>query len=69
MLRRFLYMDPLFHVFRRNVDGTIQFVGSAQSLESSRQLVKLKASESMQQFVIYSVLTHEINYLAEDVVE
>jgi hypothetical protein len=62
-------MDPLFHVFRRNVDGTIQFVGSAQSLELSRQLVKLKASESMQQFVIYSVLKHEINYLAEDVVE
>jgi hypothetical protein len=63
-------MEPFFHVFRHNADDAFQFVGSAQSLESSRELVRLQASEPKKQFVIYDVLTHEITYLrAEDVVE
>ena len=63
-------MEQLFHIFRLSTDGKVDYVGSAQTLESSRELVILKALELTERFAIYNVLTHEIIYLhASDVVD
>jgi hypothetical protein len=56
----------LFHIFRRNLNGRLDFVGSAQTLESSLKLVKSKAVEPTERFVIYNLLAHEIIYLRAD---
>jgi hypothetical protein len=59
-------MEQLFHIFRHQPDDRLEFVGSTQTLESSRQLVRSKASELTERFAIYNVLTHEITYLRAD---
>jgi hypothetical protein len=59
-------MGPLFHIFRHKANRTLEFVGSTQTLEASRQLVKSKAAEPSERFAIYSVLTGEITYLNAD---
>ena len=63
-------MEQLFHIFRLDPGGKVDYVGSAQTLESSRELVLLKAFELTERFAIYNVLTHEITYLhASEVVD
>ena len=55
-----------FHVFRRRQNGRLEFVGSAQTLESSRRLVKSNASGPTERFAIYNLLKHEIIFLCAD---
>jgi hypothetical protein len=59
-------MEQLFHVFRVNPNGRLEFVGSTQSLESSRQLVRSKASGPAERFAIYNLLAHQITYVSAD---
>jgi hypothetical protein len=59
-------MEQLFHVFRQYLNGRLEFVGSTQTLESSRQLVRSKASGPTERFAIYNLLAHEIIYLRAD---
>jgi hypothetical protein len=61
-----LQMEQLFHIFRRNPNGRLEFVGSAQTLESSRKLVRSTTVEPTERFVIYNLLAHEIIYLRAD---
>jgi len=63
-------MEQLFHIFRLDPDGKVDYVGSAQTPESARELVVLKAFERTERFAIYDVLTHEITYLhANEVID
>jgi len=63
-------MEQSFHVFRQYLNGRLEFVGSVQTLESSRQLVRSKASGSTERFAIYNLLAHEIIFLrAEEAVD
>jgi len=59
-------MEQLFHVFRHNPNGRLEFVGSTQTLESSWKLVRSKASGPTERFAIYNLLAHEITYLRAD---
>ena len=59
-------MEQLFHVFRQYVNGRLEFVGGAQTLESSRQLVRSQASGPTERFAIYNLLAHEITFLRAD---
>jgi len=59
-------MEQLFHIFRRNPNGRLEFVGSVQTLESSRKLIRSKADEPTERFVIYNLSAHEIIYLRAD---
>jgi hypothetical protein len=59
-------VEQLFHVFRQYLNGRLEFVGSTQTLESSRQLVRSKASAPTERFAIYNLLAHEIIYLRAD---
>jgi len=59
-------MRPLFHIFRQNANRTLEYVGSTQTQEASRYLVKSKAAEPSERFAIYSVVTGEITYLRAD---
>jgi hypothetical protein len=59
-------MEQSFHVFRQYLNGRLEFVGSTQTLESSRQLVRSKASGPAERFAIYNLLAHEIIYLRAD---
>jgi len=61
-----LQMEQLFHVFRQYLSGRLEFVGSTQTIESSRQLVRSKASGPAERFAIYNLLVHEIIYLRAD---
>jgi hypothetical protein len=65
-LANFQQMEQLFHIFRRNPNGRLEFVGSTQTLESSMKLVRSKAVEPTERFVIYNLLAHEIIYLRAD---
>lgn len=58
--------ELLFHVFRHDREGRLEFVGSTQTLDSSRHIVRSKTFEPMEEFVIYNVLTHELVYLRAD---
>jgi hypothetical protein len=53
----------LFHIFRHDRDGRLEFVGSTQTLQASRQLIRWKASEPTERFAIYNASTHEITHL------
>jgi hypothetical protein len=59
-------MEQLFHIFRDRPNGKLEFVGNAQSLESSLQLVRSKASGPTERFAIFNLLAHEITYLRAD---
>jgi hypothetical protein len=59
-------LEQLFHFFRRNPNGRLEFVGSAQILESSLKLVRSKAVEPTERFAIYNLMAHEIIYLRAD---
>ena len=61
-----IQMEQSFHVFRQYVNGRLEFVGSTPTLESSRQLVRSKASGPTERFAIYNLLAHEITYLRAD---
>jgi hypothetical protein len=57
---RLLVRQPRFDVFRRKPGGPLAFVGSTQSLELARELVKMEALNAAEQFVIYNVFAHEV---------
>ena len=59
-------MEQSFHVFRQYLNGRLEFIGSPQTLESSRQLVRSKASGPAERFAIYNLVAHEIYYLRAD---
>jgi hypothetical protein len=59
-------MEQLFHIFRQYLNGRLEFVGSAQTLESSLKLVRSKAVEPTERFAIYNLVAHEIYYLRAD---
>jgi hypothetical protein len=59
-------MEQLYHVFRQCLNGRLEVVGSAQTLESSLKLVRSKASGATERFAIYNLLAHEITYLRAD---
>jgi hypothetical protein len=59
-------MERVFDIFRHNPDGRLVFVGSAQTLQSSHQLVRSTASAPTERFAIYNVFTREITYLSAD---
>jgi len=59
-------MEQSFHVFRQYLNGRLEFVGSTQTIESSRQLVRSKGSGPTERFAIYNLLAHEITYLRAD---
>ena len=45
-------MEQSFHVFRQYLNGRLEFVGSTQTIESSRQLVRSKGSGPTERFAI-----------------
>ena len=59
-------MEQLFHIFRDRPNGKLEFVGSAQTLESSLKLIGSKASGPTERFTIFNLLAHEIIYLRAD---
>ena len=59
-------MEQLFHIFRDRPNGKLEFVGSTQTLESARQLVRSKASGPAERFAIFNLSVHEITYLRGD---
>jgi len=59
-------MEQLFHIFRDRPNGKLEFVGSAQTLESSLKLVRSKASGPAERFTIFNLMAHEITRLRAD---
>jgi hypothetical protein len=59
-------MEQLFHIFRDNPNGRLEFIGSTQTLEASLELVKLTASKPTERFTIYNLRAHEITLLRAD---
>jgi len=60
-------MQDLFDVFRKNADDSLVWIGSADSMHGACKLVTLKAVEPKEQFIVYSVMTHDkIHVRAED---
>jgi hypothetical protein len=53
-------MEPRFDVYRRKPSGQLAFVDSTQSLELARELVKMEALNTAEQFVIYNVFAREV---------
>jgi len=59
-------VEQLFHIFRDRPNGKLEFVGSAQTLESSLKLVRSRASGPTERFTIFNLSAHEITYLRAD---
>ena len=57
--------DAHFVVFR-DKDPRLDWIGSADSIQAVRELVKSKAVGAREKFIIYSRVTHTTIYLRAD---